>query len=166
VVVDVTAFKWNWEFAYEGQLGTDGKRSTPPAPPTVVPILVVPPASGIRFGRALARRDAIVLVPELLFKRDVFPGNVVNQVRGDHQQRGQVRRSLRGTVWHVPLDDELRAPIGLAGPCTTRSSRRRRRADHAPGVVVAGFVGDDAYATTTQPFELKRESGNTTGTAS
>jgi cytochrome c oxidase subunit 2 len=33
-------------------------------------------------------------------------------------------------------------------------------------LVVAGFVGDDAYATTTHPFELKRESGETSGPAS
>jgi len=41
--------QWNWEFAYEGQLGTDGKPVNTTGTTTVVPILVVPTGKRIRF---------------------------------------------------------------------------------------------------------------------
>src|SRR5262249_8438308 len=79
VVVDVTAFKWNWEFDYVGQPGPDGKPVSTIGTSAYIPVLVLPVGKRIRFVEH--SKDVIhsFWVPELLFKRDVFPGNVVNQ---------------------------------------------------------------------------------------
>ena len=55
----------------------------------VIPVLVLPTSKQIRFEET--SRDVIhsFWVPELLFKRDVFPGNVRNAVRGHHRPGGR-----------------------------------------------------------------------------
>ncbi len=85
VTVDVTAFKWGWDFGYEK---THDPSSTRPVDnnaqgddryvhtvetATEVPILVLPVDSNIEYH--LASRDVIhsFWVPDFVFKRDVFP---------------------------------------------------------------------------------------------
>jgi cytochrome c oxidase subunit 2 len=68
--VDITAFRWGWSFRYP-QLG--GVVST--SPPTRAPaILRVPADTTVRFRTS--SRDVIhsFWIPELRFKRDLFPG--------------------------------------------------------------------------------------------
>lgn len=66
--IDVTAFKWQWRFAYAGEdvrpvVGTFGAPAR----------LVVPADTTIRF--TLTSRDVIhsLWIPEVRFKRDAFP---------------------------------------------------------------------------------------------
>ncbi len=91
VTVQVTAFKWNWDFSYQGTrspdaaaadglvhtIGSDGE----------IPILVLPVDKVIQYN--LRSMDVIhsFWVPEFLFKRDVFPSPEANQVdNGDKFQ--------------------------------------------------------------------------------
>ena len=89
VTVDVTAFKWGWDFGYEN---TKDPTSTRPIDTnqgddnfvhtvetaTEVPILVLPVNSNIEYH--LGSRDVIhsFWVPDFVFKRDVFPDPELN----------------------------------------------------------------------------------------
>jgi cytochrome c oxidase subunit II len=166
VVVDVTAFKWNWQFAYEGQPGPDGKPVTTTGTTTVVPILVLPVGKRIRFVEHSPDVIHSFWVPELLFKRDVFPGNVVNQFEVTINSEGRyVGRcaELCGT-YHSMMNFELRSVSQDVYDKFLVAMKKGLTTTQA--LVAAGFAGDDAIATTTEPFELKRKSGSTSGTAS
>src|SRR5690606_10128158 len=79
VVVEVVAFKWNWQFNYRDGVGEEAQTvASTTGSTTEVPVLVLPTGQSVRFE--LTSRDVIhsFWVPELLFKRDVFPGNVRN----------------------------------------------------------------------------------------
>ena len=68
----------------------------------VIPVLVLPTGRSIRFEET--SRDVIhsFWVPELLFKRDVFPGKHPQRLRGlQHRPGGRVRRPLRRAVRHA-----------------------------------------------------------------
>src|SRR5262245_9267577 len=79
VVVNVEAFKWNWKFSYEGVKSSDGQLVYTVGSSDYVPVLVLPTGKTIRFVEH--SRDVIhsFWVPDMLFKRDVFPGSIVNQ---------------------------------------------------------------------------------------
>ncbi len=77
-VVNVTAFQWNWDFSYEKSQGTQPKKADGELVHTVgstreIPLLVVP--SGRTVEYRLRSNDVIhsFYVPEMHFKRDVFP---------------------------------------------------------------------------------------------
>jgi cytochrome c oxidase subunit 2 len=83
--VDVTAFQWGWRFTYAGEDVTvvgDDRR-----PPT----LVVPTDTTVRFN--VESRDVIhaFWIPELRFKKDVFPDRVnsFDLVFGDDEMVGR-----------------------------------------------------------------------------
>ena len=165
VVIDVTAFQWNWKFGYQKINFTDGTFSYDGADParkeavasgpeglqgehggefgvingknpedrtylncdkvetlgtsTEIPVLVLPTGKRIEFQIASADVVHAFWVPEFLFKRDVMPDPIAEQLRQhlpgqrDHQDR-RVRRALRRDVRHLPLDDELRGARGAA----------------------------------------------------
>lgn len=73
VTVQVTAFKWNWEFGYVGLNGPDGRQVSMVGTTNEIPILVVPSGKIIQYE--LESRDVIhsFWVPDFLFKRDAFP---------------------------------------------------------------------------------------------
>jgi cytochrome c oxidase subunit 2 len=70
VVVDVTAYRWGWRFAYRGT------RVATAAGPFTRPVLVVPVSTTIRVN--VTSRDVIhaFWVPAERFKRDAFPNRV------------------------------------------------------------------------------------------
>jgi cytochrome c oxidase subunit 2 len=67
--VDVTSFRWGWSFRYPDLGGVVTRAATPGVPA----ILRVPAGATVRFG--LDTRDVIhsFWLPELRFKRDLFP---------------------------------------------------------------------------------------------
>jgi cytochrome c oxidase subunit 2 len=79
VVVDVTAFKWNWKFTYRDVKGPDGQNVYTVGADDYVPVLVLPTGQRIRFVEHSEDVIHSFWVPDMLFKRDVFPGNVVNE---------------------------------------------------------------------------------------
>jgi cytochrome c oxidase subunit 2 len=166
VVIDVTAFKWNWEFAYEGQNGPDGKAVKTTGTTTVVPVLVVPIGKRIRFVEHSPDVIHSFWVPELLFKRDVFPGNVVNQFEVTINSEGRYvgRCAELCGAYHSMMNFELRS---VPQDVYDKFIAAKKQGLSTPqALVVAGFKAEDAYATTTEPFPLKRESGTAGGTAS
>jgi cytochrome c oxidase subunit 2 len=68
LVVDVTAFQWSWQFAYEGQnvqvVGAPGSE----------PELVVPVGQPVRIRLSSADVVHSFYVPRTLFKRQAIPG--------------------------------------------------------------------------------------------
>jgi cytochrome c oxidase subunit 2 len=73
VTVDVTAFQWNWQFDYPGNVTPDGSVVRTVGSSNEIPILVLPTNRLIHYN--LRAKDVIhsFFVPEFNFKRDVFP---------------------------------------------------------------------------------------------
>jgi cytochrome c oxidase subunit 2 len=160
VTVDVNPFKWNWHFSYRNTFGPDGQQiSTLGADQKpvdtlgtsdYVPVLVVPTHKTIRFVEE--SRDVIhsFWVPELLFKRDAFPGNVKNSFAVTIEKEGAyVGRcaELCGT-YHSMMNFELRA---VSWSEYLDFIKAKRTGLSTPDALRA--AGDkDPYATTTKPF--------------
>ncbi len=154
VTVNVEPFRWNWKFSYENAkiTGTQTNISTS-GTDTYIPVLVLPINEPIRF--VLHADDVIhsFWVPELLFKRDVFPGNVVNQFQVTLNATGAfVGRcaELCGT-YHSMMNFELRA--------VTPDQFAQFVKDKQAGMTTPqalSDVGEQPYAVTTKPFSTKR----------
>jgi cytochrome c oxidase subunit II len=155
-VVEVVAFKWNWQFNYRDGIG--------PAANTVasttgtseeIPVLVLPTGRTVRFE--LMAEDVIhsFWVPELLFKRDVFPGNIRNsfEVTLEVDREGSyVGRcaELCGT-YHSMMNFELRA----VAPDQYDQYLAALRDGMSQSRALAS-IGQEPFATTTQPFDTRR----------
>jgi cytochrome c oxidase subunit 2 len=162
VTVDVTAFKWNWQFTYEGEAakGADGAQVTTIGDSDYIPVLVLPVGERVRFVES--SKDVIhsFWVPELLFKRDVFPGNVVNKFEVTLDKTGAyVGRcaELCGT-YHSQMNFEMRVVSPgdydkfIAAKVSGLSTPDALRA-----------IGQEPFATTTEPFDTSRTSSNFKG---
>jgi len=159
VTVEVVAFKWNWQFNYRSGPGVDARtEASVTGTSDLVPILVVPTGRTILFEET--SKDVIhsFWVPELLFKRDVFPGNTRNTFQVTIEEEGRyVGRcaELCGT-YHSMMNFEFvavspeRYEQYLAA---LKSGKTQTQAMEA-----IGFTGDKAYAVTTEPFQTKRDS--------
>ncbi|GIF53527.1 cytochrome c oxidase subunit 2 [Asanoa ferruginea] len=161
VTVEVEAFKWNWQFNYQDG-PTEGSRVGKTVTSTlgtteIIPVLVLPTGRTIRFEET--SRDVIhsFWVPELLFKRDVFPGNVRNVFEVTIDQTGAyVGRcaELCGT-YHSMMNFELRAVSGadydkfLAAKQAGQSTQQALQS-----------IGQDPLASTTSPFPTRRDQSN------
>lgn len=162
--VTVTAFKWNWQFNYNDRrdpttddllyvVGTDGE----------IPILVVPENQNVRF--VVQSNDVIhsFWVPELLFKRDVFPSPEKNQ-NNQFQIRPTVRGSYVGRcaelcgTYHSQMNFELRVvSVGDYGRyLDALSGFGNADPDRQSKALTA--IGQSPRATTTEPFETDRQS--------
>ncbi len=73
VTVDVTAFKWNWDFGYEGTTAPGGGEVHTIGTSEEIAVLVLPNEKTIEYQ--LVSRDVVhsFWVPAFDFKRDVFP---------------------------------------------------------------------------------------------
>jgi cytochrome c oxidase subunit II len=154
VTVDVIAFKWNWEFSYRDALGPDKKPVTTIGNSDYVPVLVLPVGKSIRFVEQSQDVIHSFWVPELLFKRDVFPGNVKNSFAVTIDKVGPyVGRcaELCGT-YHSMMNFELRA---VSWDEYQRFIEAKKKGLSTPDALRA--AGDDQpYATTTKPFDTDR----------
>lgn len=157
VTVEVVAFKWNWQFNYRDGTGPGANTvASTVGASDYVPVLVVPTGQRIRFE--LTAEDVIhsFWVPELLFKRDVFPGNVRNEfevtIQVD-QEGAYVGRcaELCGT-YHSMMNFELRAVppeqfdqflAGLQDGLSTPDALQT--------------IGQEPFAVTTHPFGTRPE---------
>ena len=107
VTVNVTAFKWNWDFGYPGTSVPDGGEVHTIGNSEEVPILVLPANQVIQYE--LSSKDVIhsFWTIDFLFKRDVFPNPGAEPDREHlpehHRADRRLRRPLRGALRHVPL---------------------------------------------------------------
>ena len=159
VTVEVVAFKWNWQFNYRDGQGRDANTvASVLGTSDVIPVLVLPTGRSIRFEEQ--SRDVIhsFWVPELLFKRDVMPGNVRNvfEVSELQTEGAYVGRcaELCGS-YHAFMNFELRVVSPekydqfLAAKKGGKSTQDALKA-----------IGEPAYAETTQPFNTRRNTAN------
>ena len=115
VTVEVTAFKWNWDFGYPGTTVPGGGEVHTVGTSEEVPILVLPANKLVQYN--LRSKDVIhsFWTIDFLFKRDVFPypeqNQSVNHFQNTIEQTGAfVGRcaELCGT-YHSAMNFEVRA---------------------------------------------------------
>lgn len=158
VTVEVIAFQWNWQFNYKQDQSEDGSSPTLASTQGTsdqIPVLVVPTDQTIRFE--LASRDVIhsFWVPDLLFKRDVFPdAQARNAFHVTVTKEGAyVGRCAEfcGT-YHSMMNFELRA---VSADKFTRFMEAKQAGMSTPEALSS--IGEEPYATKTVPFDTKRE---------
>jgi cytochrome c oxidase subunit II len=160
-VVEVVAFKWNWQFNYRDGIGEEANTvASTLGTDEVIPLLVLPTGQKIRFEET--SRDVIhsFWVPEMLFKRDVFPGNVRNSFEVTLDKTGRyVGRcaELCGT-YHAFMQFEL--VVVSPEQFDQFLAAKRGGADTPEAMEAIGFTGDQRYAITTQPLETRRHTSS------
>jgi cytochrome c oxidase subunit 2 len=159
VTIEVVAFKWNWQFNYRDGIGAEANTVASTLGTTeVIPVLVLPTNRSIRFEET--SKDVIhsFWVPELLFKRDVFPGNVRNAFEVDRltTEGAFVGRcaELCGT-YHSMMNFELR----VVSPERYDQFLTAKRAGQSTQDALAA-IGEAPLAKTTRPFPTKRDVNN------
>jgi cytochrome c oxidase subunit 2 len=166
-VVEIVAFKWNWQFNYRDGVGVQARTvASTLGSSDIIPLLVLPTGRKIRFEETSKDVVHSFWVPELLFKRDVFPGNTRNQFEVTLDKEGRyVGRcaELCGT-YHAFMQFEL---VSVAPQKFDQFLAAKKNGASTPDAMAAiGFTGDQRYAVTTQPFNTRRQnqSWNQTGT--
>ncbi|MET7878272.1 aa3-type cytochrome oxidase subunit II [Micromonospora profundi] len=159
VTVEVVAFKWNWQFNYRDGQGPDARTTASTLGTSdVIPVLVLPTNRSIRFEET--SRDVIhsFWVPELLFKRDVFPGNVRNvfEVSSLDAEGAYVGRcaELCGS-YHAFMNFELR----VVSPEKYEQFLAAKQAGKSTQDALSE-IGEEPYAETTRPFDTRRTQSN------
>ena len=153
VVVDVTAFKWNWKFSYRDVKGPDGQDVYTVGADDYVPVLVLPTGQRVRFVEH--SRDVIhsFWVPDMLFKRDVFPGNVINEFEVTIETAGAYvgRCAELCGAYHYAMMFEVRAVT----PEQYQQFLAARQAGQSTPQALQS-IGQDPLAITSEPFDTKR----------
>ncbi|SCL37731.1 cytochrome c oxidase subunit 2 [Micromonospora rhizosphaerae] len=159
VTVEVVAFKWNWQFNYRDGQGREANTvASVLGTSEVIPVLVLPTGRSIRFEEQ--SRDVIhsFWVPELLFKRDVFPGSVRNvfEVRNLETEGAYVGRcaELCGT-YHAFMNFELR----VVSPEKYDQFLAAKKAGKSTQEALQA-IGQKPYAEKTEPFNTRRTTAN------
>jgi cytochrome c oxidase subunit 2 len=159
VTVEVVAFKWNWQFNYRDGEGPEASTvASTLGTSDVIPVLVLPTGRSIRFEET--SRDVIhsFWVPELLFKRDVFPGSTRNvfEVEELQAEGAYVGRcaELCGT-YHSMMNFELR----VVSPERFDQFLAAKQDGNSTPEALA-LIGEEPLAVTTEPFETKRDASN------
>ncbi|HEY8472513.1 MAG TPA: cytochrome c oxidase subunit II [Natronosporangium sp.] len=157
VTVEVVAFKWNWQFNYQDGPGPEANTlASTVGSSDEIPVLVVPTGQVVRFE--LTSQDVVhsFWVPELLFKRDVFPGEdlrnvfeVTFQVDKEGHYVGRCAE-LCGT-YHSMMTFELRA----VSPETYQDYVAALQSGMSQAEALQS-IGQEPYATTTSPFETRQ----------
>ena len=160
-VVEVVAFKWQWQFNYRDGMGADANTvASTVGSADVIPLLVLPVGEKIRFEET--SRDVIhsFWVPELLFKRDVFPGNVRNtfEVTLDKTGRYVGRCAELCGTYHAFMQFELVAVTPDQFNTYLAAKKAGSTTQEAMGAI--GYEGDKQYAITTQPLNTRRHGHN------
>ncbi|MGC9667246.1 cytochrome c oxidase subunit II [Planosporangium sp. 12N6] len=156
VKVEVVAFKWNWQFRYLDQnaKGADGQAISTIGTSDYVPVLVVPTNKSILLYEN--SKDVIhsFWVPDLLFKRDVFPGNVENKFQVTVQKEGAYvgRCAELCGAYHAMMNFELRA---VTPDKYERFIAARQQGMSTPEALES--IGEKPFATTTHPFPADQQ---------
>jgi cytochrome c oxidase subunit 2 len=157
-VVEVVAFKWNWQFNYRDGIGAEADTVASTLGSTdVIPLLVLPTGKKIRFEET--SKDVIhsFWVPEMLFKRDVFPGNVRNvfEVTLDKEGRYVGRCAELCGTYHAFMQFELVVVSPERFDRFLRAKQDGASTEDAMGAI--GYTGDERFAITTKPFDTRRQ---------
>jgi cytochrome c oxidase subunit 2 len=186
VLIQVDAFKWNWQFeyhtyhgqqtAYTGQTDqTTGDSNSPLYLSTVgsdseIPILVIPDNESVQI---IEHSDDVIhsfWVPEFLFKRDVIPygTQAQQQASGLADNRFQFTPTTDGSyvgrcaelcgTYHSQMNFEVRVVQPAVFTKYLAALKQIGPADAArqSKALLAAKVPGGAYATTTHPFNTDR----------
>jgi cytochrome c oxidase subunit 2 len=164
VEINVTAFQWNWDFSYPGQTTPDGADVSTIGSSSEIPLLVVPTNKTVQF--TLSSQDVIhgFYVPELLFKRDVFPRPERNNTENVFQVQVEKQGAFVGRCtemcgqYHSMMNFELRALpddvyqqyIGLRTTMNTATAAPYTAAEALAKINCGDLCSP--VATTTHPF--------------
>lgn len=154
MTVAVQAAKWNWKFSYPGTQGPDGQPVSTVGDSDYIPVLVVPTNTRIQFDVQSVDVIHSFWVPDLLFKRDVFPGNLDNKFETTILSEGAyVGRcaELCGT-YHYGMNFEVRA---VSPEKFQQWLEAKEAGASTPDALRA--IGEAPYAVTTFPFETDRK---------
>ncbi len=77
--VDVTAFQWQWKFAYPDHPGANGQPISTLGTSDTIPLLVLPTGESVQFTQHSNDVIHSFWIPDFLFKRDVFPDPQTNE---------------------------------------------------------------------------------------
>jgi cytochrome c oxidase subunit II len=165
VVIDVVAFKWNWKFRHTSVNGTEltgpaGQEITTIGASDYVPVLVVPTGKRIEFREHSQDVVHSFWVPEMLFKRDVFPGErdgkpvLENsfQVTIDRTGAWVGRCAELCGAYHSMMNFEMR---GVTPEDFDRYLEERKQGRSTPEALQA--IGQKPYADQTFPFQREPE---------
>ena len=163
VNVEVVAFKWNWQFNYRTGAGVAAQTvASTTGTSEQIPILVVPVGQKIHFEEHAKDVIHSFWVPDLLFKRDVFPGSIRNEFEVTIVQEGRyVGRcaELCGT-YHSMMNFEV---VAVSTEKYEQYVAALKAGKPQPDAMRAmGFDGPPGsptspYAVTTSPFDTKRD---------
>ena len=159
VTVEVVPFKWNWQFNYRSGPGPEAQTvASTVGNSNLIPILVLPVGKTVRIEEHAKDVIHSFWVPEMLFKRDAFPGSTGNEFQITIIQEGRfVGRcaELCGT-YHSMMNFEV---------VTVSPERYQQYVDalksgktQPEAMAAIGFTGDQAYAVRTRPFPTERTS--------
>ncbi len=165
VTVGINAFKWNWEFDYPDTKAT-GAQVSEIGDSSYIPILVVPTDKTVEFVEHSQDVIHSFWVPELLFKRDVFPGNITNRFQVTiHTGGAYVGRcaELCGT-YHSQMNFEL---LAVSPAQYTQYLQLRQGGMSTPQAIMKlglpeTWTGPQGYAVTTHPFDTSRTDNTAT----
>lgn len=156
-LIEVNAFKWNWQFVYPETAGVDGEPVDTIGSSDEIPVLVLPTDRVIRFELESADVIHSFWVPEFLFKLDVIPGNENGRdnvfqvtVREEGAYVGRCAE-LCGT-YHAYMNFEVRA--------VTPDEYEAYLAAREEGLgtyEALAEIGQPGGATTTTPLQLFQE---------
>jgi cytochrome c oxidase subunit II len=181
VVIQVDAFKWNWQFEYRshldpatgqrvvdtypGQTGSDGQ----PLPlstvgsSTEIAVLVIPRGKTVRFIEHSEDVIHSFWVPEFLFKRDVIPWGTTS-IERDNQF--EITATSNGSfvgrcaelcgTYHSQMDFEVRVVDQATYLDYLNALRRIGPVDPARQSEALLASGQPPCATTTHPFNTSR----------
>jgi cytochrome c oxidase subunit 2 len=157
-VVEIVAFKWNWQFNYRDGVGPQAHTVASTLGSTdVIPLLVLPTGRRIRFEET--SRDVVhsFWVPELLFKRDVFPGSIHNQfeVTLDREGRYVGRCAELCGTYHAFMQFEL--VVVSPQRFDQYLAAKKNGASTQDAMAAIGFTGRQSTAVTTEPFNTRRQ---------
>jgi cytochrome c oxidase subunit II len=160
VVVGVTAFKWNWKFRHVSVgggpelRGPAGQEITTIGASDYIPVLVVPTGRVIEFVEHSEDVVHSFWVPEMLFKRDVFPGNIENRFQVTIEREGAYvgRCAELCGAYHSMMNFEMRV---VSPEEFDRYLQLRQEGSSTPEALRE--IGEAAYATETRPFQREPE---------
>jgi len=158
MTVEVVGFKWNWQFNYRDAPGPEAKTvASTLGSSDVIPLLVLPTGKKIRFEET--SKDVIhsFWVPEMLFKRDVFPGNVRNvfEVTLDKEGRYVGRCAELCGTYHAFMQFELVVVSPEKYEKFLAAKVAGATTPDAMGVI--GYTGDERFAVKTVPMDTRRQ---------
>jgi cytochrome c oxidase subunit 2 len=154
VTVEVVAFKWNWQFVYPEERDAANRPISTVGTSDQIPVLVIPRDQTVRFEETSNDVIHSFWVPEILFKRDVFPGGIPNSFEITATKEGHfVGRcaELCGT-YHANMNFEMRV---VSQQQYQQYLQARKSGLSNPDALRA--IGQEPFATTTHPFDTRRD---------